>query len=148
MRSWLTLTLGLILASCAYAPPAPPPPAPPPVAAAPARRYHEASPARVVHTRIGTVLANSHGMTLYTWAKDSRGESRCYGKCAHIWPPFYAPQGARPFDGWGITIRRGGAHQWTYRGHPLYTFIKDHRPGETVGNGKHGFGALWRVVRP
>ena len=35
----------------------------------------------------GEVLADSDGMTLYTFDKDTKGASSCYDACATKWPP-------------------------------------------------------------
>ena len=34
------------------------------------------------------ILTNKAGMTLYTFDKDSEGNSVCYGPCAVKWPPY------------------------------------------------------------
>lgn len=149
MRLWVTLTLGLLLAGCAYAPPPPPPPPPPPRAAAgpPPPAYGPPPPARVVRTRIGPVLATPGGMTLYTFTRRGR-DVPCYGKCALAWPPFIAPRRARPHGPWSLAPRARGLHQWAFMGHRLYAFIRDHAPGETHGNNIRHFGGLWHVARP
>ena len=36
----------------------------------------------------------------------------------------------------------------TYNGHPLYTFVKDHKPGDVNGQGLTAFGAAWFAVSP
>jgi hypothetical protein len=38
--------------------------------------------------------------------------------------------------------------QVTYRGHPLYRFSLDKRPGQTNGEGLDDFGAHWYAVSP
>ena len=38
--------------------------------------------------RLGTYLADSEGMTLYTFANDKKLLSICDGDCAKMWPPF------------------------------------------------------------
>lgn len=43
----------------------------------------------------GQVLAGAKDMTLYTFDKDSKGESSCYDTCAKNWPPFKAMKGRR-----------------------------------------------------
>ena len=39
------------------------------------------------HTRLGTVLVDARGRTLYLFAKDRGSSSSCYGSCASVWPP-------------------------------------------------------------
>jgi predicted lipoprotein with Yx(FWY)xxD motif len=36
----------------------------------------------------------------------------------------------------------------TYKGHPLYYFIKDKDAGDSYGQGSHAFGASWYVLAP
>jgi Secreted repeat of unknown function len=48
----------------------------------------------------------------------------------------------------GTITRSGGQHQVTYNGHPLYTFVKDTKPGDTTGQGVVAFGAGWFAVSP
>ena len=48
----------------------------------------------------------------------------------------------------GTITRSDGAQQVTYNGHPLYTFIKDTKPGETTGQGVTAFGAAWFALTP
>ena len=40
-------------------------------------------------TKLGKVLADGHGRTLYMFEKDKRGskKSTCFGQCAAAWPP-------------------------------------------------------------
>lgn len=152
MRYGIPVILALTLASCAPYPPAPTPAPPPAPAVAPAPPPPPApvaaGPARVVRTAIGPVLANARGMTLYTWAKDPPGRSVCYARCAAVWPPLLAAPGSAPVGPWSIVRRTRGRLQWAYRGKPVYTFVKDKAPGQTAGEGSHGFGALWTAARP
>ena len=41
-------------------------------------------------TAHGTILTDAHGMTLYTFDKDTDGASTCYDACAKKWPPLVA----------------------------------------------------------
>src|SRR6266542_1001854 len=38
-------------------------------------------------TKLGRVLVNSKGHTLYLFKKDTHGKSTCYRSCATFWPP-------------------------------------------------------------
>ena len=89
-----------------------------------------------------TVLTNSKGFTLYSFAPDTSTKSACNGTCATQWPPVTTTATAvkAPF----ATIKRSsGATQLTFHGHPLYTFIADKSPGQATGNGVNAFGGLW-----
>ena len=59
-----------------------------------------AEPPKVAETPKGPALANSRGMTLYTFDKDSDGKSACTGKCAENWPPLMADPTASPPAGY------------------------------------------------
>lgn len=104
-------------------------------------------------TRLGKILVDSQGRTLYLFKKDSRGRSACSGECAKFWPPLRVD--GKPTAGSGINAsklgtisRSGGKRQVTYNGHPLYTFLQDSRPGQTNGQGVTAFGATWFVLSP
>jgi predicted lipoprotein with Yx(FWY)xxD motif len=105
------------------------------------------SPAKVEKTSTGEVLANKQGMTLYTFTKDKTDKSECTGKCAVFWPPFAAPANAAAAGNWTPIMRPNGEKQWAYDGKPLYTFVKDKKPGQDKGNGIVHFGGTWEVAR-
>ena len=91
------------------------------------------------------VLADAGGFTLYWFAPDTPGTSRCYGSCAAYWPPLTgSPAAGSGVTGRLGTIRRsGGALQATYDGHPLYTYVGDVKPGAAKGNGLNLNGGVW-----
>jgi predicted lipoprotein with Yx(FWY)xxD motif len=88
---------------------------------------------------IGSYLTDIKGMTLYTFKKDSPGKSACEGPCVDNWPLYYQ-EAVGPKDGldakdFGTITRADGKKQTTYKGMPLYYFIKDAKPGDTMGQG-------------
>ncbi len=93
----------------------------------------------------GKVLVDGKGMTLYTFDKDHPAVSNCYDDCAANWPPLAASSGARPQGEFGIVLRADGSRQWTYRGQPLYTWVKDAAPGDITGDGVKG---VWHIAKP
>jgi predicted lipoprotein with Yx(FWY)xxD motif len=95
-----------------------------------------------------TVLTNTKGFTLYSFAPDTPASSKCYGACAAYWPPVTGSTAAgNGLPGKVTTITRtGGAHQLTYNGHPLYTYVGDTAPGQAHGNNLNLNGGLWHVV--
>jgi predicted lipoprotein with Yx(FWY)xxD motif len=104
----------------------------------------------VRRTKLGRILTDQHGRTLYLFEKDKHGRSTCFAACARVWPP--ALVSGRPRAGDGITAskltttRRGGSKlQLVYDGHPLYRMNADVRPGQTQGE---GFLATWWIVSP
>jgi len=106
---------------------------------------------RVAKTRLGKVLVDSRGRTLYLFKKDSGTKSACFGACATAWPPLRASgkttvAGGAKASLVGTTKRSDGKSQVTYNGHPLYTFIKDKRSGDTNGEGLTAFGGRWLAV--
>jgi predicted lipoprotein with Yx(FWY)xxD motif len=96
-----------------------------------------------------TVLTNADGLTLYLFAPDTRGTSRCTGSCTAYWPPVNGhPRAAPGITGKLGTIQRpGGGVQATYDGHPLYTYIGDSGRGQARGNNLDLNGGLWYEVR-
>jgi predicted lipoprotein with Yx(FWY)xxD motif len=95
-----------------------------------------------------TVLTNAKGFTLYSFAPDTPTVSKCYGSCAAYWPPVTgtAPASSGLPGTVGTITRTGGAHQLTYNGHPLYTYIGDAAPGQAKGNNLNLNGGLWHEV--
>jgi len=91
------------------------------------------------------VLTDPAGMSLYTYDRDARGKSNCHGDCAQSWPPALAAADAQPVGGWSIIIRDDGQRQWAYKSRPLYTYVRDLRPGDAAG---HRFNGVWNVANP
>ena len=127
----------------------------PATAATPAPRSAapHAPTVRVAKTRLGKVLVDSRGRTLYLFTKDSGTKSTCSGACATAWPPLRAT--GKPTIGSGAdaslvstTSRPGGTKQVTYNGHPLYLFKSDSGPGDTNGQGLSAFGGSWYALTP
>jgi predicted lipoprotein with Yx(FWY)xxD motif len=101
-------------------------------------------PMTVQKTKLGPVLADAKGMTLYTFDKDMNGKSSCSGQCAEYWPPAKAEMDAKPVGGLTLVKRDDGSMQWADDGKPLYTFAKDKAPGDVTGD---GFKGVWHVVK-
>jgi predicted lipoprotein with Yx(FWY)xxD motif len=102
-------------------------------------------------TKLGMILVNSQGRTLYLFAKDRGGASACTSRCAQYWPPLVSQ--TKPTAGPGVkaslvgrTKRTDGSMQVTYNKHPLYTFALDKQAGQTTGEGSSNFGAKWYAV--
>ena len=101
-------------------------------------------------TRLGKVLVDAKGMTLYLFEKDRRNKSACAGACAKVWSPLLVK--GKPTAGGGVkasllgTTRRKSGVQVTYNGHPLYHFSGDKKPGDARGEGSKAFGAEWYVL--
>ena len=101
------------------------------------------------NSKLGTILANARGFTLYMFSKD-HGGSACSGSCASAWHPLLggsvvAKNGVKA-SLLKLTTRSDGNKQATYNGHPLYTYSGDTRSGQTNGEGRSSFGGKWYAV--
>jgi len=101
-------------------------------------------PFKVGESSAGKVLVDGKGMTLYTFDKDSGGKSMCNGDCAKAWPPAMAMASDKPVGDLTIIKRDDGSMQWADGGKPLYTFVKDTKPGDVTGD---KFKDVWHVVK-
>jgi predicted lipoprotein with Yx(FWY)xxD motif len=108
----------------------------------------------VASTRLGHVLVDSKGRTLYLFLADSGTSSNCNtAGCVQYWPPVLTSGAPRAGSGvtaslLNTTARRDGTTEVTYAGHPLYYFISDKKAGDVTGQGINAFGARWYVVSP
>jgi predicted lipoprotein with Yx(FWY)xxD motif len=106
---------------------------------------------KIAKTKLGPILVDSKGITLYDFVKDKGTTSVCYGACAALWPPLLTT--SKPVAGPGVkasllgtTKRKDGKLEITYGGHPLYYFVTDRKPGQTTGQGVNQFGGPWWVL--
>jgi predicted lipoprotein with Yx(FWY)xxD motif len=104
------------------------------------------------HTKLGTVLVDGRGRTLYLFEKDKGMASSCYGACASVWPPLTTGAHA---TGAGLrharlagSRRHDGKTEVTVDGRPVYTYAGDRRPGDVTGQGLDQFGAEWYALAP
>jgi len=162
---WLSalLPLTLVLAACAAATPspapavtsAPPATTVPPTAASAAEAPAVEAPAEATinvaeDARLGQILVDGAGMTLYMFTKDEPDKTNCEGKCLENWPALIT-QGS-PTLGAGVDAAMIGSADLpdgskivTYNHMPLYYWIKDTKPGDTTGQGNND---VWYVVSP
>ena len=103
--------------------------------------------------KLGQVLVDSQGHTVYMFEKDESDESYCNGSCAKVWPPVTTK--GQPQAGSGVsaskltTLKRDdGSTQVVFDGHPLYTYVKDEDTEDAYGNGLDQFGAEWYGLHP
>ena len=103
-------------------------------------------------TKLGAVLVDPAGMTLYELDRDSMASASCTAACTSLWPPLTVT--GSPVAGSGLdaakfaTATGANGVQVTYGGHPLYRFSLDRQPGQTKGEGLQDFGGGWDVVSP
>jgi predicted lipoprotein with Yx(FWY)xxD motif len=171
MHSRLFLTGGLVAAAFIAAACSPTTGSTNPYGAAPAGGAPTAAPAvvpspppaapaatgtaiNIGSTKLGQVLVDSNGLTVYLFLADKGTASSCNSSsCTQYWPPVLTT--GAPQAGAGVTasllsttVRADGTTQVTYAGHPLYRFINDKAAGEATGQGVNAFGAPWYVVSP
>lgn len=104
-----------------------------------------------VDEKLGPVLTDGEGFTLYRFDKDTAKPpvSNCNGQCATLWPPVKAsdnPQ-LKGVDAKLVSsvTRADGSKQLTLNGWPLYRYASDTKPGDTKGQ---GVGGTWWAVTP
>jgi predicted lipoprotein with Yx(FWY)xxD motif len=100
--------------------------------------------------KLGQILVDENGMTLYAFTKDRPDQSNCTGSCLTNWPPLLTT--GTPKLGAGVddalvssALLADGSRIVTYNDMPLYRFAKDTKPGDTNGEGVLG---LWYAVSP
>lgn len=104
-------------------------------------------------SKLGKILVDDQGRTLYLFEKDKGPMSTCAGACATAWPPLVtngtpkAGSGATAAE-LATTARDDGASQVVYHGHPLYRYAGDSKAGDATGQGLNQFGAEWFVLAP
>jgi predicted lipoprotein with Yx(FWY)xxD motif len=105
--------------------------------------------------KLGTVLVNSKGRTLYMFVRDKRKKVTCVGSCAAAWPPVKLPKGAKAVAAGkakaallGSDKDPAGGRVVTYNKWPLYTYVGDTAPGQAKGQALNLNGGLWYVLSP
>jgi predicted lipoprotein with Yx(FWY)xxD motif len=111
----------------------------------------KSSTVKLDSSKLGRILVDSTGRTLYLFEADTNGTSTCSGACAATWPPVTAtsPSAGSGLDAGalGTTTRGDGTKQVTYHGHPLYTYKGDgSTSGSTKGEALNTFGGAWYAV--
>jgi predicted lipoprotein with Yx(FWY)xxD motif len=149
-----TIFVAVIVSACGDSTPSATAPSPSPATSPASTPAAAAATIKVAaDAKLGQILVNGEGMTVYLFIADTSAASTCYTSCAQIWPPVLTT--GAPVAGagataslLGTTTRTDGKVEVTYAGHPLYFFIQDKKAGDTTGQGVNGFGALWWVLSP
>jgi predicted lipoprotein with Yx(FWY)xxD motif len=102
--------------------------------------------------KVGAILVDAKGFTVYDFHKDKGTVSSCYRACEGVWPPVTTEGAPQVGEGasaskLGTTKRKDGTMQVTYAGHPLYTYTADQKPGEANGNDFSSYGAQWYALK-
>jgi predicted lipoprotein with Yx(FWY)xxD motif len=102
--------------------------------------------------KLGTILAyGPKKLTVYLFEADKGSSPSCTGACAKVWPPVTGKpktSGSASSSDLGTVKTPGGQTQVTYKGHPLYLYVKDGDAGDAYGEGINSFGAGWYVLKP
>jgi predicted lipoprotein with Yx(FWY)xxD motif len=100
----------------------------------------------VANSKLGSILVDGEGRTLYAFTNDKGDQSACSGQCATNWPALTGTATA----GTGVqdsllstSMQASGESQVTYHGRPLYHFAGDTKPGDVNGQ---GVGNVWFVM--
>lgn len=110
----------------------------------------EATVKTMNNPRLGKILTDSKGRTLYIFTTDKPNASNCMDQCAITWPPLLIsvgqPSGASDVTGKLDVLRRpDNKIQVTYNGMPLYYYNKDSKAGDINGQ---GVDSTWYVINP
>jgi predicted lipoprotein with Yx(FWY)xxD motif len=99
-------------------------------------------------SKLGDILVDGEGRTLYAFTKDQGDQSTCSGQCADAWPALTGTATA----GTGVqasllaaSMQANGDSQVTYDGRPLYHYAGDAKAGDVNGQ---GVGGVWFTVSP
>jgi predicted lipoprotein with Yx(FWY)xxD motif len=149
----LILALTIFIAGCTQQQVTPPVSQPPLQPAAAQTAAGAADTVKLMDSKLGKVLTDAKGMTLYYFITDipASGTSTCYAasNCSKFWPVFYVdsilvspPLVAADFSS---MTRTDGTKQTTYTGWPLYYFLNDKVPGDVNGENVQ---KLWYVAKP
>ncbi len=100
--------------------------------------------------KLGKILVDSKGMTLYIFTKDQPDKSNCTGGCLTAWPPLLTTGAPAAGDGvtasmLGTATLADGSKIVTYNHMPLYYWAGDTKPGDTSGQDVQ---KVWYVVNP
>ncbi len=106
-------------------------------------------------SKLGVVLVDEQGHTLYIFMPDRHAKVTCTGACAQVWPPLKLASGQAPKASGAVkssllgsaTDPEGGSVA-TYAGWPLYTYAGDSGPGTDSGQGLNINGGLWYAISP
>ena len=109
---------------------------------------------KVGQSRLGPILVDGSGHTLYLFTQDKPRRSLCtsdYLNCTTIWLPLMTT--GRPRAEAGVKTgllkvfdrTKPSGSQVAYHGHPLYRSVDDKQPGDLKGQGMYDY---WYVLSP
>jgi predicted lipoprotein with Yx(FWY)xxD motif len=95
--------------------------------------------------KVGSVIVDAQGRTLYRFTAEAQGVPVCTGACVGTWRPAVVASAAG-LPRHVATVKRpdAGKLQLTYDGHPLYRYAGDQSKADANGE---GVGGQWFVVK-
>jgi predicted lipoprotein with Yx(FWY)xxD motif len=95
--------------------------------------------------KVGSVIVDAQGRTLYRFTAEAQGVPVCTAACVGTWPPAIV-SATTGLPKHVATVKRpdGGKLQLTYDGHPLYRYAGDQSKADANGE---GVGGQWFVVK-
>jgi predicted lipoprotein with Yx(FWY)xxD motif len=97
----------------------------------------------VAGSKLGDIIVDGSGMSLYMFAPDRYNVSVCEGQCLAAWPPVMLAPGTTTSDvelsgslrksKLGYALREDGSRQLTYNGWALYYWFRDAKAGDVNG---------------
>lgn len=103
--------------------------------------------------KLGTILADAQGLTLYTLTNKSGNAVKCDAACTAVWPPLDVPAGGfLPTGGPGVGTLGAAPGPTsslivTADALPLYRYTQDKLPADVKGEAITSFGGTWHVVK-
>jgi predicted lipoprotein with Yx(FWY)xxD motif len=109
---------------------------------------------KVANSKLGPIMVDEKGMTLYMFTPDAPNVSVCEGGCLAAWPPVMLKAdetlanvklegGNLRRSKLGVAMRYDGSRHVTYNGWPLYYWARDKVPGDVTGQ---WVGNVWFVL--
>ena len=103
--------------------------------------------------KLGSIVVNAQGHTLYHASRETKGKIACTGNCVYFWFPVTVGAKQKIVLGKGVnpakvgTIKRSnGTLQVTYNKLPLYRYYLDRKPGQAKGQGFKDSAGTWYAV--
>ena len=97
----------------------------------------------IASSKLGSIIVDGDGYTIYMFKPDARNVSNCEGQCLNAWPPVMLGKGDSMANVatsaglrrslLGVAMREDGSRQVTYDGRPLYWWFQDTKAGDLKG---------------
>ena len=107
------------------------------------------------NSRLGSIIVNARGQTLYHLTGETSSRIKCTGECAAFWLPVLWSGKGKPPLGPGVnaakvgTVKRpNGTTQLTYNKFPLYRYYLDKKVDQTNGEGVDNAAGTWYAISP